>query len=62
MLDLDLETKNLTLTEISKYRNFAAKSRDEKSTKGVAFVFKDRRGGPVFIRFFAIFMVKMKLF
>ena len=54
--------KNLTLTELSKYRDFAAKSRDEKSTKGVALVFKDRWGRPVFIRFFAIFMVKIKLF
>ena len=41
--------KNLTLTELSKYRNFAAKSRDEKSTKGVALVFKDRWDGPRFL-------------
>ena len=54
--------KKLTLTEFSKYRDFAAKSWDEKSTKGVALVFKDCWGGPVFNRFFAIFMVKMKLF
>ena len=56
-LDLDLKTgvKNLTLTELSKYCNFAAKSRDEKSTKGVALVFKDRWGGPFFIRFFGHF-------
>ena len=38
MLDLDLKNwgqslKNLTLTELSKCRDFAAKSRDEKSTK-----------------------------
>ena len=47
MLDLDLKNwglslKNMTLTELSKYRDFAAKRRDEKSTKGVALVFKDR--------------------
>ena len=53
---------NLTLTELSKYCNFAAKSQNEKSTKGVAFLFKDRWGGPDFILFFAIFMVKTKLF
>ena len=37
------------------YRDFATKKQNEK-------VFKDRWGGPVFIRFFTIFVVKMKLF
>ena len=47
MFDLDLKTgvnplhKKLTLTELSKYHDFATKSRDENGTKGVALVFKD---------------------
>ena len=38
MLDLELKTEvnPLTLTELSKYHDFAAKSQDGKSTKGVA--------------------------
>ena len=61
MLDLDLKT-GVNPLKTWPWLSHAAKSQDEKSSKGVALVFKDRWGGPVFIHYFAIFMVKTNLF